>query len=444
VTVNNNKKGLRPLVAIVGRANVGKSTLFNRVLGRKKAIVADLSGVTRDLNYADIEGLGRPYTLVDTGGFEVAPEGIMNDVRLQARLAIEEADVIVFLMDGKAGLGHGDREIASTLRKAGKPVIYVVNKIDSPSRDALLAEFYGLGVDNIIGLSAEHGLNIPELTDAVEEALPPVLGECDDLDRTALAIVGRPNVGKSSILNRLIGRSRSIVSDMAGTTRDSIDTPVRVNDSDYLFIDTAGIRKKHKISLTVESYCVIEAIRSMERSDITLLVLDGKAGLRTQDERIAGIIEERKKPCVIVVNKWDIVEKDTNTMARVEENIRERLAFIYYAPVVFVSALTGQRTDKILPTVESVLTESRKKISTSRLNSALREITGAHRPPLYRNKAVKFYYATQLGSTPPAFIIFVNKPEGLADSYKRYLEKAMRSALELNSVPMRFVFRRRH
>ncbi|MFQ5427580.1 MAG: ribosome biogenesis GTPase Der [Thermodesulfobacteriota bacterium] len=438
--VSSNK----PLVAIVGRANVGKSTLFNRILGRKKAITADLSGVTRDLNYADIEDAEQPFTLVDTGGFEVEPEGIMNDVRLQAQLAIEEADVILFLMDGKAGLGHGDREIAATLRKAGKPVIYVVNKIDSPSRDELLAEFYSLGVETIIGVSAEHGLNIPELVDALDAALPPSAPESHDIKRTALSIVGRPNVGKSSILNRLIGRPRSIVSDMAGTTRDSIDTPVRVNESDYLFIDTAGIRKKHKISLTVESYCVVEAIRSMERSDITLLVLDGKAGLKTQDERIAGIIEDRKKPCIIVVNKWDIVEKDTNTAKETEEGIRERLPFIYYAPVVFVSALTGQRTDRILPLAEDVLAEAGKKITTSRLNSALREITGAHRPPLYRNKAVKFYYATQLGSAPPAFIIFVNKPEGIADSYKRYLTKSLRAALELNQVPLRIVFRRRH
>ncbi|MFQ5354278.1 MAG: ribosome biogenesis GTPase Der, partial [Thermodesulfobacteriota bacterium] len=344
----------------------------------------------------------------------------------------------------KAGLGHGDREIAGILRKAGKPVVYVVNKIDSPSRDELLAEFYSLGVETIIGVSAEHGLNIPELTDAVESALPPSAPVSDDVKRTALSIVGRPNVGKSSILNRLIGRPRSLVSDMAGTTRDSIDTPLCVNDRDYLFIDTAGIRKKHKISLTVESYCVVEAIRSMERSDITLLVLDGHAGLKAQDERIAGIIEDRKKPCIIVVNKWDIVEKDTNTAKEVEAGIRERLPFIYYAPVVFVSALTGQRIDRILPLAEDVLVEAGKKITTSRLNSALREITTAHRPPLYRNKAVKFYYATQLGSTPPAFIIFVNKPEGIADSYKRYLTKSLRAVLELNRVPLRIVFRRRH
>ncbi len=432
------------MVAIVGRANVGKSTLFNRILGRKKAIVADLSGVTRDLNYADIDDADAPFTIVDTGGFEVDAEGIMNDVRLQARFAIEEADVIVFLMDGKSGLGHGDREIAAVLRKAGKPVIYAVNKIDSPSREALLGEFYGLGVDRVIGVSAEHGLNIPELTDAIEEVLPAFAPLCDETSRTALAIVGRPNVGKSSILNRLIGRKRSLVSDMAGTTRDSIDTPVSVGGRDYLFIDTAGIRKKHKVSQTVESYCVLEAIRSMERSDITLLVLDGKAGIRTQDERIAGIIEERKKPCVIVVNKWDIVEKDTHTMGLFEEDIRERLAFIYYAPIVFVSALTSQRVERILPTAEGVLAEAGTKISTSRLNKALREVVETHRPPLYRNKSVKFYYATQLGSVPPAFILFVNKPEGLMDSYKRYVEKSMRSALELNRVPLRFVYRRRH
>jgi len=443
VRVQNNKKAARPLVAIVGRANVGKSTLFNRILGRKKAIVADLSGVTRDLNYADIEDAERPFTVVDTGGFEVAPEGIMNDVRLSARLAIEEADVIVFLMDGADGLCHGDREIASMLRRSAKPVIYVVNKIDSPSREALMADFYSLGASPLIGISSEHGLNIPPLMDAIAGVLPPCPEECDDIKRTALALVGRPNVGKSSILNRLIGRERSIVSEMAGTTRDPIDTPVSIDDHDYLFIDTAGIRKKHKVSLTVESFCVIEAIRSMERSDVAILVLDGKAGLKTQDERIAGIIEDRKKPCVIVVNKWDIVKKDTHTMALMEENIRERLAFIYYAPVVFVSALTGQRIERILPTVEGVLEEAGKKIPTSRLVKTLREVTGAHRPPLYRGKIVKFYYATQFGLNPPSFIIFVNRPAGITDSYKRYLTKGLRAGLGLSRVPLRLVFRER-
>lgn len=431
------------MVAIVGRANVGKSTLFNRILGRRKAIVADLSGVTRDLNYADINDVERPFTVIDTGGFEVAPEGIMKDVRLQARLAIEEADVIVFLMDGTDGLCHSDREIASMLRKSAKPLICVVNKIDSPSREALLADFYSLGVSPLIGVSAEHGLNIPELMDAVEAALPPSAVECEDIKRTALAIVGRPNVGKSSILNRLIGRERSLVSDVAGTTRDSIDTPVRVEGRDYLFIDTAGIRKKHKVSLAVESYCVIEAIRSMERSDITLLVLDGKAGIKTQDERIAGIIEDRKKPCIIVMNKWDIVKKDTHTMALAEENVRERLPFIYYAPIVFVSALTNRRIDRILPVAEAVLTEAGQKITTSRLNTVLKKVTTTHRPPLFRGMTVKFYYATQFGVSPPSFVIFVNRPDGLADSYKRYLTKGLRAALGLERVPLRLVFRER-
>jgi len=443
LTVSGVKRGLAPLVAIVGRANVGKSTLFNRILGRKKAIVADLSGVTRDLNYADINDVERPFTVVDTGGFEVAPEGIMNDVRLQARLAIEEADVIVFLMDGTDGLCHGDREIASMLRKSAKPLIYVVNKIDSPSREALLADFYSLGVSPLIGISAEHGLNIPELMDNIEAALPDSAVVSDEVQRTALAIVGRPNVGKSSILNRLIGRPRSLVSDMAGTTRDSIDMPVRVDDHDYLFIDTAGIRKKHKVSLEVESYCVIEAIRSMERSDIALLVLDGKAGIKTQDERIAGIIEDRKKSCIIVVNKWDIVKKDTHTMALMERTVRERLPFISYAPIVFVSALTGRWVERILPAARGVLDEAAQKIATSRLNRALKEVTTLHMPPLYKGKVVKFYYATQFGVSPQSFLIFVNRPDGLADSYKRYLAKGLRTGLGLTRVPLRIVFRER-
>ncbi len=445
--VSANNREIAPLVAIVGRANVGKSTLFNRILGRKKAITADLAGVTRDLNYADVEDRGRSFTIIDTGGFEVAPEGIMDDVRLQARLAIEEADLIVFLMDGTAGLCHGDREIANSLRKSGKPVIYVVNKIDSPRREALLADFYTLGVEPLIGVSAEHGLNIFELMDALHAALPPEPPEGNavgEKKRTALSIVGRPNVGKSSILNKLIGRRRSLVSDMAGTTRDPIDTPVTLKGRDYLFIDTAGIRKKTRISLQVESYCVIEAIRTMERSDVVLLVLDGKDGVRTQDERIASIIEDRKKPCVIVVNKWDIVEKDSKTTLRVEEGIRERLPFISYAPVVFVSALTGQRLERILPLVDEVVEEAARKVPTSRLNAVLREAALAHRPPLYRGRPVKLFYATQFGVNPPSFIIFANRPEGIEDSYVRYLKKALRAGLGLERSPLRLVFRRRH
>ncbi len=433
------------MVAIVGRANVGKSTLFNRMLGRKKAITADLAGVTRDLNYADVEDRGRHFTIIDTGGFEVDPEGIMNDVRTQARLAIEEADVIVFLMDGTEGLCHGDREIAGLLRKSGKPVIYVVNKIDSPSREALLADFYTLGAEPLIGVSAEHGLNISELMDALHGALPPLPeGPAEEArKRIAVAIAGRPNVGKSSLLNRLIGRPRSLVSNMAGTTRDPIDTPVTLDGRDYLFIDTAGIRKKTRISLTVESYCVIEAIKSMERADIVLLVLDGKDGPRTQDERIASIIEERKKPCIIVVNKWDIVEKDSKTTLRVEERLREKLAFISYAPVVFVSALTGQRVAKILPLVDAVVEEGARKVPTSRLNAVLREAVAAHRPPLYRGKTVRLYYATQFGTSPSSFLVFANRPEGIDDSYVRYLKKALRAGLGLERSPLRIVFRKR-
>ncbi len=436
-----------PMVAIVGRANVGKSTLFNRMLGRKRAITADLAGVTRDLNYADVEDRGRRFTLIDTGGFEVEPEGIMNDVRTQARLAIEEADVIVFLMDGAKGLCHGDREIAELLRRSGKPVVYVVNKIDSPSREALLADFYTLGAEPLMGVSAEHGLNIAELMDAVHDALPQVPGpgsQDEAATRTAVAIVGRPNVGKSSLLNKLTGRPRSIVSDMAGTTRDAIDTQVTIRGREYVFIDTAGIRRKTRISLTVESYCVVEAIKSMERADVVLLVLDGKDGLRSQDERIASIVEEKKKPCIIVVNKWDIVEKDSKTTLRVEDLLREKLAFISYAPVVFVSALTGQRVHKILPLVDKVVEEGAQKIKTPRLNAVLREAVHGHRPPLYRGRPVKLYYATQFSVSPPSFLVFANRPEGIDDSYVRYLKKALRSGLGLEHSPMRILFRRRH
>ncbi|MFQ5441711.1 MAG: ribosome biogenesis GTPase Der [Thermodesulfobacteriota bacterium] len=436
---------MRPVVAIVGRPNVGKSTLFNRLLGRKKAIVADMAGLTRDLNFADTEELGRPFTLVDTGGFEPGTEDdLMAQVRLQAELAIEEADVIVFLMDGKIGLTPQEREIAGVLRKARKPVVYAVNKIDSGRRESELMDFYTLGVESIIALSAEHGRNINELVDAILNSLPEAAPEEPAEERTRVAIVGRPNVGKSSILNRLIGRKRAIVSGIAGTTRDAVDTPFDLPDGrKYLFIDTAGIRKKNRISLKVESYCVMDAIKTIERSDVAVLVLDGSAGLKGQDERIAGIIEEKKRCCVIAVNKWDLVEKETNTAAFIKEAIKKEIPFLNFAPVAFISALTAQRVDSLFGFIDGVTEEARTKFATARLNAALKEVTTAHRPDLYRGRPVKFYYTTQIGASPPSFIVFVNRPQGLKESYKRYLVKGLRSSLGLSTVPIRIVFRER-
>lgn len=435
---------MKPVVAIVGRPNVGKSTLFNRILGKHKAIVVDEPGVTRDLNYASVEELGRSFTLVDTGGFEIETEdSILRQVRDQTRLAVEDADVIIFLMDGKIGPTPQDEELVGMLRKAAKPVIFAANKVDSTRQDIGIGEFYTLGIEDIIPVSAEQGRGVNELIDAVIGNLPEAAAEEEEGERIKVAMVGRPNVGKSSLLNRLIGRQRSLVSPVAGTTRDPVDTPFDLDGKGYIFIDTAGIRKKNKVSLTVESYCVMEAIKSIDRCDCAILVLDAKAGIQGQDEKIAGLIEDRKKACIIVVNKWDILEKDTHTVEYVQETVRKRLPFISYAPVIFTSALTGQRVKKIFDAVDMVVEEGRKRISTSALNGVLKSITGRCRPPIYKGRGVKFYYITQAGTSPPAFVIFTNFPEGVTEPYRRYLTNGLREEIGFNNIPVRIFFRKR-
>ncbi|OGP21202.1 MAG: ribosome biogenesis GTPase Der [Deltaproteobacteria bacterium GWA2_55_10] len=435
---------MKPIVAIVGRPNVGKSTLFNKLLGRRKAIVHDMPGVTRDLNYGDAEEEGRAFTIVDTGGFEAGEDVIIKQVREQARLAVEDADVIVFAMDGKAGPMPGDAELVDMLRRSGKPVIYAVNKMDTPGHIPLSAEFYSLGIKEVFPVSAEHGIGLNDLIDEIIKRLPvKELQEVDE-ERIRVAIVGRPNVGKSSLLNRIIGKPRAIVSAVAGTTRDPVDTPVEIEGRKYLFIDTAGIRKKNKVSMTVESYSVVEAIRSIERCGVAILVVDGKDGVMTQDERIAGLIEERKKCCMVLVNKWDLVEKDTRTADYAKDTVRNKLPFISYAPVLFTSAMTGQRVPKVLETVNGLVDKARTQVTTSALNSALVEIVARFRPHAFKGKEVKFYYATQVGTMPPAFIIFSNHPEGVEPSYERYLVSALRERLGLDDVPLRLVFKRRH
>lgn len=436
---------MKPIVSIVGRPNVGKSTLFNRLIGRRRAAVADQPGVTRDINYGDVEELGRLFTLVDTGGFEPTSEDeIVRQVREQATLAIEESDVIVFLMDGRAGLTPQDREIAGMLRRVEVPVLYAVNKIDSPTLEADAMEFYSLGAAEVLAISAEQGRGLAELMDAVIAHLPEKEDEPEHADRLKIALVGRPNVGKSSLLNRIIGKQRSIVSNVAGTTRDSVDTEFESDGREYLFIDTAGIRKKNKVSLRLENYCVMEAIRSIERCDVAALVLDGGLGVQGQDERIAGIIDDRKKCCVIIVNKWDIVEKDTHTTKHATEAIRKKLPFLTYPPVLFTSAMTGQRVPQVLETATEVFDRSLERVKTSVLNKVVEALYYKHRPPAHRGREIKFYYATQSGTAPPTFVIFTNIPEGIIDSYKRYVVNELRSSLGMETVPMKVYFRQRH
>ena len=437
---------MKPLVAIVGRPNVGKSTLFNRLLGRRKAIATDESGVTRDLNFADVEEKGLPFTLVDTGGFEPKPEGeIMKKVKEQSAVAIEDADLIIFLMDVREGATHQDKEIVEILRKSGKPVLYAINKVDSPKLTETLGEFYALGIKKVFPVSAEHGEGIYELLDALLEGIPKPEGEVAGVEDASLrvALVGRPNAGKSSILNKFLNKERSIVSSEPGTTRDSVDTPFEYESVKYTFIDTAGIRKKNRVSRTVETYCVMEAIRSIDRCHVACLIIDAKSGVGAQDEKIAGVIERRGKGCVIVVNKWDIVEKDTNTTLRFTESIHDRIPFLSYAPVVFVSALTGKRLPNILEAVQLVVEQLNSRVTTNALNKIFDDIKTRKPPPLYRNKPVKLYYITQTGVRPPTFVAFCNYPEGVVEHYRRFIVNRLRESLNIENVPIRLYFRQR-
>jgi len=438
---------MKPIVAIVGRPNIGKSTLFNRLIGRRRAIVKSESGVTRDINYADCEG-GR-FTLVDTGGFEpAAKEGILKKVKEQVQFAIEEADLIIFLMDARLGATPQDKELIGILRKTGKKVIYAANKVDTKKLLSLTDEFYSLGIDNIFPVSAECGLGTTELLDAVLSSLPGVkeaeeAEEEGEGERVRVSIVGRPNAGKSSILNKLTGKERAIVSEIPGTTRDSLDTLFEKNGKRYLFIDTAGIRKKRKLSRALDIYSAIGAIKTIDRSDLALLTIDAKEGPRLQDEKIAGLIEDRGKGCIIVLNKWDAVEKETDTAKLYEERIRHAIPFLSYAPVLFVSALTGRNMEKIFEAIDRVDGEQKTKVPTSKLNALLKKFTSRSSPPSYRGKEVKLYYITQTGTLPLKFTVFTNLPEGVLESYRRYLINSFRESLKTTEVPLRVFFRSR-
>lgn len=437
---------MKPIVAIVGRPNVGKSTLFNRLLGRRKAVVHDEPGVTRDLNFGDVEWAGRAFTVVDTAGFDIDSEHeLSRQVIVQTRLAMEEADLIVVLLDGRAGPMPDDYELAAMLRASEKPVVYAANKIDTAIQDILLHDFHPLGAPVLVPVSAESGRDIGEFLDEIVKRLPErEEPEAIDEGRIRVALVGRPNVGKSSLLNRLIGRKRSLVSDVAGTTRDAVDEPFDLSGRNYLFIDTAGIRKKHRISRKVEAYCVMEAIKAIGRCDVAVLVIDAMQGVQGQDERIAAIIADRGKCPVIAVNKWDTIEKDTMSTKRFEDGVREKLTFLPFAPVAFISALTGQRITKLFPVIDRVSDESRRKIPTADLNRALKQMSSSHAPPSFNGKEVRFYYTTQTGTAPQTFTVFTNHPQGVTPAYERYLVSRFRQAVGLDEVPLRLVFRKRH
>lgn len=435
----------KPIVAIVGRPNVGKSTLFNRLAGGRTAIVEDTPGVTRDRIYRSAQWLGRNYTLIDTGGIEFANQAgtIAGLVKKQAELAIEEADVIIFLVDGRAGLTADDENLAQMLRRTRKPVILAVNKIEDFQKAESLYDFYSLGLGEPVPVSAAHGLNTGDLLESMVNHFPPQ--DEDDLepDVIKIAVVGRPNVGKSSLVNAVLGQERVIVSEIPGTTRDAVDTPFSREGQRYILIDTAGMRRKSNISESMERYSVLRALKAVNRCDVALLVIDGTEGVTEQDKKIAGYVHESGKGCVIVVNKWDLVEKDDKTMHRYEKVLRSELAFMQYAPSIFISALTRQRVIKVIDLVDFVAEQQTLRIGTSILNEIITEAVQATPPPTDKGKRLKLFYCTQAGVKPPHFVFFVNEPELMHFSYQRYLENVIRKNFGFEGSPLRFTLKRR-
>ncbi|HEY3308309.1 MAG TPA: ribosome biogenesis GTPase Der [Desulfuromonadaceae bacterium] len=435
---------MKPIVAIVGRPNVGKSTLFNRLLGHRRAIVDDTPGVTRDRNYANITRFEKPFILIDTGGFEpVTEDRLLQQMREQSRLAIDEADVIIFMMDARSGLTPADIEVAAMLRRVKKPVFYVINKVDGDKLENESAEFYSLGIEQFFTISAEHNRGVGDLVDNLLEVFPAADPNETLEELTKIAVVGRPNVGKSSLVNRLLGFERVVANPTAGTTRDSVDTLFTFNKKPYLLIDTAGIRRKGKTTQKLEKYSVVDALRSIERADVVLVVLSAEDGVTEQDERIAGYVHEAGKGCVFVINKWDTLEKDNATLGVYVDKVRTGFKYLAYAPMVFVSAANGQRTGKIIPFVDSVMEQFSRRITTADLNRVFSEAIDRHHAPLANGRRVKFYFSTQVGTRPPTFVIFTNQPENIHFSYERFLINSFREAFGFEGTPLRLIFRGR-
>jgi len=435
----------KPVVAIVGRPNVGKSTLFNRIVGGMVAIVESTPGVTRDRLYHDVEWLGNKFTIVDTGGIEFKDQTtpLSDKMKQQAEVAIEEADVVLFVVDGKTKVTPDDEQIARYLRKTDKPIILVVNKVENFELfQAESFEYLTLGYGEPIPVSAAHGKNIGDLLDAVVAKFPEKVTEDYEPDVIKIAVIGRPNVGKSSIVNKLLGEERVIVSDIPGTTRDAIDTPFSYENRNYVLIDTAGIRRKKKIAEVTESYSVIRSFRAIDRADVVLMVIDATEGITEQDKKIVGYAHEAGKGLILIVNKWDLITKDDKTLNKFEKKIREELAFVDYAPTQFVSAKTGQRINKIMDLVEFVAEQASRRILTNVLNSQLREWVHLNPPPSDKGKRLKIYYATQQGVQPPTFVFFVNDPELVHFSYRRYLENQIRKNFGFEGSPIRLIMRK--
>jgi len=436
---------MKPIVAIIGRPNVGKSTLFNRITRTKDALVDDFPGVTRDRHYGDATWNDVEFSLVDTGGFTEGDD-FADEIRYQIHQAIADADVILVLLDGKAGISPFDSDILGLLRSIDKPIFYAVNKIDGAEQEIYLAEFYQLGLETLYPLSAEHRYGLTDLLDDLAKVLaelPPPSQKDQDEAMIRLAVVGRPNVGKSSLINRIMGQNRLLVSDIPGTTRDAIDSVCRMNGRSYLLVDTAGIRRKGKVSKKLEKFSIIKALRSLERCHVALIVMDAAEGVTDQDISIAGYAYDRGCGCIMLLNKWDLVEKDSNTVKAYYERLHEQAKFLSFAPAMTISALTGQRVAKIFKLVEEVHEQYAHRIATGQLNRIIERAIEKNTPSLHRGRRIKFYYAAQISTRPPTIVCFVNYPQAVHFSYKRYLLNQLREESGLDKTPIRLIFRPR-
>lgn len=435
----------KPIVAVVGRPNVGKSTLFNKLAGERISIVQDTPGVTRDRIYADVDWLDKKFTLIDTGGMEPDTEDIiLRQILFQAQAAIDTADVIVFVCDVKQGVTDADMQVANILRRTKKPVILAVNKVDSVARDTMdIYEFYSLGIGEPIPVSAANMLGLGDLLDGICANFDENVSYDEDDDKIKVAIIGKPNVGKSSLVNKILGEDRLIVSNIPGTTRDAVDTEIEINGDKFVFIDTAGMRRKSKIKEEIERYSIIRAVAAVERADVVVLVIDAAEGITDQDTKIAGIAHERGKAAVVAVNKWDSIEKDDKTMNKYLKDIDRELAYMPYAPKVFISALTGQRINRLIELIKTAYENHSLRISTGMLNDVLIEATAIQEPPNDKGKQLKLYYITQASVKPPTFVIFVNDRQLMHFSYRRFIENRLRDAFGFVGTPIRFVIRER-
>lgn len=433
----------KPLVAIVGRPNVGKSTFFNKIAGRRIAIVEDTPGVTRDRVYADCEWQGRKFTLIDTGGIDPnSTDPLLKQMRYQAEIAIETCDAILFFVDGRQGMTPDDETVADMLRKSKKPILVVVNKIDSVAQSGHAYEFYALGLGDPIAVSSVNMMNFGDLLEELMKLLPPEEGEREEGQPIQVAVVGKPNVGKSSLVNRLLGENRVMVSDIAGTTRDAIDTHFVDEGEEYVLIDTAGIRRKRAIEYqSLERFSVVRALAAIDRADVVLMLIDASEGVTEQDTKIAGYIDEQGKPAIVVVNKWDAVVKETGTLESFTRQIREQLKFMDYARILFISALTGQRADRIMPMVREVYAQASRRVTTGILNDVLADAQTALQPPSMSGRRLRIYYGTQQSVCPPTFVLFVNDKTLMHYSYERYMMNQFRKAFGFEGTPIRLVLR---